>query len=105
MFSIRNSTGSPVAGVSPALRPTPGGLRLVDVLAARAARTVVVPLAVGGFDLDLDGVVHGRRYEYRREGCLPLVVGVEGRQAHHTVHAVLALEVTVGIFALDLQRA
>jgi len=82
-----------------------GRLHLVDVLPPGARRTERVPLDVGGIDRDLDRVVDGRRYEHRRKRGLTLVVGVERRQAHHAVHAVLALEVAVGVFPLELQRA
>ena len=78
---------------------------LIDVLAARTARPEGIPLDVRRIDRDFDRIVDRRRHEHRRESRLPLVIGVERRQAHHAVHAVFALEVAVGVFALEFERA
>ena len=78
------------------------GLHLVHVLAAVAAGTEGIPFYVGRIDFDVDGVVHQRIHEHRRECGLALALGVEGRDAHQSVHSALRLEVAVGIVALEL---
>ena len=91
-------------GVLAVVAQAHGCLDLVDILPPSAARTERIPLDVRRVDRNLDRIVHGRRHEHRGESRLAFVIGIERREAHHTVHAVFALEVPVGILALELQR-
>ena len=75
---------------------------LVDVLAAGAAGAQGVGAHVQFLDVDLDTVVDHRIDVDARKRCMPTRVGVERRDAHQAVHAVLALEPAIGIAALDL---
>ena len=78
-----------------------GGGRLVDVLAAGAAGTAGLHFDVLRTDLDLAVVVQLRHDLQRGEAGLTAGVGVKGADAHQPVYAVLALEVAVGVLALD----
>ena len=80
------------------------GVGLVDVLAARAGRAVRVDLQVVGLDLDLARVLDDRRDLDARERRLATVGGVERRQAHEPVHALLGAVEAVGVLALDAER-
>ena len=78
-----------------------GGGGLVDVLAAGAAGAAGLHLDVLRPDLDLAVVVQLGHDLHGGEAGLPPGVGVEGRYTDQSVHAVLALEITVGVVALD----
>ena len=79
-----------------------GRLHLVDVLSAGTAAAVGVPRDVRRADLDLDVVVDDGIGEDRGERGVAPRCRVERGDAHQAVHAVLALEVAVGIGAADL---
>src|SRR6516162_725536 len=77
---------------------------LVDVLAAGAAGAHGVGAHVGLVDVDDDAVVdHGIDVD-AGERSVTARIGVERRDAHQAVHAVLALEPAESIVALDLHR-
>ena len=78
-----------------------GGGGLVDVLAACAGGAVDLHLDVLGADVHLNGVVQLGHDLQRGKAGLTAGVGVERRDAHQTVDAVLALEQAVGVGALD----
>ena len=74
---------------------------LVDVLAARARGAVGVDLQVVVLDLDLAGLLDDRRDLDARERRLAPVGGVERRQPHEPVHALLGRVEAVGVVAGD----
>ena len=78
-----------------------GRLHLVDVLSAGTAAAVGVPRDVRRTDFDLDVVVDDGISEDGGEGGVSPRRGVERRDAHQPVHAILALEEAVGVGALD----
>ena len=80
-------------------------LNLIHILATRTTRTEGIPLIIRRVDHNLDRIIDGRRNKYRGKRGLAFVVGIEGRKTHHTMYAILALEVAVGVVAVDLQRA
>ena len=77
--------------------------RLVDVLPAGAARAQCIDTHVGFLDVDLDAVVDHGIYVDARERGVPARIGIERRDAHQAMHAVLGLEPAIGVAALDLQ--
>ena len=86
------------------MRQAHRGFGLVDVLAAGAAGAHRVGAHVAFIDLDLDAVVDHRVDVDTGKRRMPPRIGVERRDAHEAVHAVLALEPAIGIAALDLDR-
>ncbi len=76
--------------------------RLVDVLAACAARAHGVGAHVALLDVDDDAVVDHRIDVDARERGVAARVGVERRDADQAVHAVLGLQPARGVAALDL---
>src|SRR5262249_58892927 len=76
--------------------------RLVDVLAAGAARAHRVDPHVGFLDVHGDAIVDHRINVDAGEGGVPARVGVEWRNAHQAMHAVLGLEPAEGVVALHL---
>ncbi len=78
-----------------------GRLHLVDVLSAGAAAAIGVPRDVRRTDFDLDVVVDDGIGEDGGEGGVAPRRGVERRDAHQPVHAVLALEEAVSVGTLD----
>ncbi len=78
---------------------------LIDILTAGSARTERLPHDIRRIDDHFDGIVHRRSNGDGCECSLTLVVGIERGQTHHAVHTVLAFQITVGIFALELHRA
>ena len=79
------------------------GFGLVDVLAAGAAASASCRCARRLLvDVDLDAVVDHRIDLDAGERRVPARVGIERRDAHQPVHAVLGLEPAVGVAALDL---
>ncbi len=84
------------------VRDAHGGVRLVHVLAARAAGPVGVDAQVLGTDVHLDGIVENREAEDRGEGGMPPGVRIERRDADQAVDARLCLEVAVGVGAVHL---
>ena len=79
-------------------------LCLVDVLAAGAAGAHGVDAHVGLLDVDIDAVVdHRIDVDLGERGMAPRI-GVERRDAHQAVHAVLGLQPAIGVVALDLDR-
>ena len=77
---------------------------LVDVLAARAGGAVDLHFNVLGTNVDLDVVGQLGHDLERGEARLAAGVRVERGNAHQTVDAVLALEIAVGVLALDHDR-
>ena len=71
------------------------------MLAACAGGAVDLHLDVLGADVHLNGVVQLGHDLQRGKAGLTAGVGIEGRDAHQTVDAVLALEQAVGVGALD----
>ena len=55
-------------------------------------------------EVDLDGVVDVGIDEHRGERGVPPGLGIVGRDPDQPVHALLRLEVAVGVLALDLDR-
>ena len=86
------------------VRDAHGGVGLVDVLAARAGRAVGVDLQVVVLDLDVAGLLDDRRDLDARERRLAAVGGVERRQAHEPVHALLGGVEAVGVLAARAER-
>ena len=80
---------------------THGGGRLVDVLAACAGAAAGLHFDVLRPDLDLAVVVQLRHDLQRGKAGLPPRVGVKGAHAHQPVHAVFALQIAIGVLALD----
>ena len=75
--------------------------RLVDLLAARAARAVYVHLDVRRVDLDFDGVVDfGHDFQGSERSMAPSG-GIERRHAHQAVYPALAFQETIGVFAFN----
>ena len=81
-----------------------GRLHLVDVLTARATAPVGVPRDVRRIDLYLDVVVDDGVREDRREGGVPSGRRIERGDAHQPVHTVLALQESVGVGPVNLDR-
>ena len=74
------------------------------MLAAGAAGPVGIDLEVVVVDLDVAASLdHGRDLN-PGEARLPAVGGVERRQAHETVDALLGAVEPVGVLALDAER-
>ena len=74
---------------------------LVHVLTACAGGTVGIHLQILGTDVHIHVVRHfGNNFQCREAG-LTAAGSVKGRHAHKTMHAVLALQIAVGVFALD----
>ncbi len=80
-------------------------LHLVDILAAGTTRAESVPRHQRRLHLHLYRVIDQRGDKHRRERCHALALGVVGRHTHQAMHAVLALEVSVGEVTLDIYRA
>ena len=72
------------------------------MLPAGAAGTEHIHLDILRTDIHLDGVVDFRHDLQGGKGGVPAAGGVEGGDAHQTVHAGLALEIAVSVFAGDL---
>ena len=72
------------------------------MLTAGAGRTEHVHLDVLGTNLHGGIVVQHRNHFQRGKGGLATAGGVEGRDAHQTVDAVLTLQIAIGVFAEDL---
>ena len=79
-------------------------LRLVDVLAAGAARAKHVDAQIRRIQLDLDIVVDLRRHEHGGERRVPSVSRIERRLAHEAVHAELGAQPAVRILAAHVNR-
>ena len=77
-------------------------LGLVDVLAACPLGAHRIGADVRLLDVDLDAVVDHRIDVDAGERGVAARVGIERRDAHQPVHAVLALEPAIGVAALDL---
>ena len=86
------------------VREAHGRLRLVDVLAACAARAIHVHLDVRGIQLDVDVLVHFRRDEHGSKRGVPAVTGVEWRLAHQPMHARLRAQPSVSVLTGELYR-
>ena len=76
--------------------------RLVDVLPTGAAGPHRVDPHVRFFDIDVDAVVDHRIDVDAGERGVPARVGIERRDAHQAMHAVLGLEPAERVAALDL---
>ena len=74
------------------------------MLAAGAAGAIGVDLQVVVVDLDLADVVDHRRDLDAGEARLAAVGGVERRQPHQPVDALLGAEQAVGVLAVDQER-
>ena len=82
-----------------------GRVRGVDVLTAGAAGAVRIDLEILRADLDLVGVVFDLRHHITRcERRVTTTRGVERRDPDEPMHALLCLQVAVGVEACDLQR-
>ena len=75
----------------------------VDVLSALAAGAVGVDANVVRLDVDLDALVDFRRDKDAGERGVPALGLVEGRDAHQAMHADLAGQQAVGVFAVDAE--
>src|SRR5215213_9304906 len=80
------------------------GIRLVDVLAAGAARPVRVDPQLRLVDLHCALVGQQRSHDHLGEARVAAVRLVEGRQANEPVDAALGLEDPVGVLAADGHR-
>ena len=78
------------------------GFGLVDVLAAGAAGAQRIDAHVRLVDVDLDAVVDRRIDVDAGEGRVAARIGIERRNAHQAMHAVLGFEPAIGVTALDL---
>ena len=85
------------------VRDAHGRVGRVDVLAALAAGAIGVDADVVRLDIDLDALVDFRRDKHAGERGMPALGLVEGRDAHQAVHADLAGQQTVGVFAVDAE--
>ena len=81
------------------VRDPHGRVGLVDVLAAGARGAVGVDLEVVVVDLDVAGLLDDGRDLDARERRLAAVGGVERRQPHEPVHALLGRVEAVGVLA------
>ncbi len=72
------------------VRDAHGGIRLVDVLAARAARAVRVCLQILRIDFHVDAFLNFRHDVYGGKRRMPPARGIERRDAHKAVHALFA---------------
>jgi len=76
----------------------------VDVLPARARSSESIHPQVFRTDVDLDFLVDLRIDENRSKRCVATRGGIEWRNAHQSMHAHFALQQSVGVFAVDLER-
>ena len=74
------------------------------MLAAGAGGAVGVDLEVALVDLDVDGLLDERRHLDLRERGVAAGRGVERRDAHEPVHALLGREEAVGVVAAHDER-
>ena len=74
------------------------------MLSAGARGAEGIDAHVLDFDVDLDFVVHLRVDEDGGERGVAPRVGIERRDAHQAVHADLALQQAVRVFAVDFER-
>ena len=86
------------------VRDADRGLRLVDVLAAGAARAEHVDAQIRGIQLDLDVVLDLGRHEHRGERRMPALTRIERRLAHEAMHAGLRAQPAVRILAANVNR-
>src|SRR5215813_6299218 len=86
------------------VRDSHGRIGHVDVLPARARRAERVDAQILVLNIDLDFVVDLRIDEHAGKAGVPPRVGVERRDANQAMHADLALQEAVGVFAIDLER-
>ena len=86
------------------VRDAHGGIRHVDVLAARAAGAERVDAEIVQLDIDLDLVVDLREDEYGRERGVTPRGRIERRDAHQAMHADLRLQHAISIGAVDFER-
>ena len=80
------------------------GFHLVHVLSACSARAEEVPRYLALIDYHLNRVVDQRCDKHAGEAGHAFALCVVGRNAHQSVHSVLALQVSVGAVALDFHR-
>ena len=85
------------------VRDTDGGLRLVDLLPACARGAVDVDADVLVADLHFAVVIHFGHDLDGGKGGLAALVGIEGRDAHETMHADLRLQIAVGVLPFHLE--
>ena len=81
-----------------------GGLHLVDVLPAFAARTKSVHAQVFRTDVDLDAIVNFRNYEDGSKRSVAPRGLIKRRNSDETVDAGLSSQQAIGIFAGELNR-
>src|SRR3569623_1386923 len=86
------------------VRKAHSGFRLVDVLAACAARPHRIHAHIRFIDVDLDRVGDHRENRDARKRRVPPRVRIERRNSHETMHARLGLEPAIGVVAADLNR-
>jgi hypothetical protein len=86
------------------VRDADGGVRLVHVLPAGAARAVGIDAQVLFLDLDFDVIVDLGEHRDAREGGVAPRLGVEGRDPHQAVHPLLGVQVAVGVLARHRER-
>ena len=92
-------------GVGVLVAQPDAGLDLIDVLPAGTTGAEGVPADLGGVYRHLDPVVHEGYDEDGGKGGHPLALSIVGRDADETVDTILALEIAVGVVALDLKGA
>ena len=80
------------------------GLHFVDVLSACTRASESVPTYSRRVDLHLDGVINQWHDKHARKTRHALSLRIIRTHAHQTVHAVLALEITVRHVAFDIER-
>ena len=83
------------------MRDAHGGLGLVDVLAALAARAVGVDFQIFVLDVHIDVVLDFGDDIDRRERRVPALVGVEGADSDEPVDSALRLAIAVRVRADD----
>jgi hypothetical protein len=77
----------------------------IDMLTARARRSIRIYTTIGFIDVHLDPVVDHRIDPDRGEARMAAGVGVERRNPHQAMHAGLGLRPAMGVVAFDEQRA
>ena len=74
-------------------------LHLINILTTCTTRAEGIPRHSCWVYIHLDGFIYQRRHEYRSKACHSLTLSIERRNAHQTMHTILALQESVGIFA------
>ena len=77
---------------------------LVDVLSTGTTASECIPRDSGHIHLHLNRIVHQRSDKDRSKRGHSLALSIVGRNTHQTMHAILTLQIAVGIIAFDVDR-